>query len=55
MEISKETKQKNLFASICHLADKSNEVETISGEKYKEIILRIKPKNIEEIREWSKE
>lgn len=55
MEISKETKQKNLFATICKLADKSNEVGTISGEKYKEIVLRIMPKNIEEIREWSKD
>lgn len=55
MEISKETKQKNLFKTICYFADKSKEVESISGEKYKEIILRIKPKNIEEIREWSKE
>lgn len=55
MNISKETKQKNLFATICHLADDSKEVESISGEKYKEIVLRIKPKSVEEIREWSKE
>lgn len=55
MSISKATKQKNLFASICYLADKSTEVEAISGEKYKEVVLRIKPKNIEEIRGWSKE
>lgn len=55
MEISKESKQKNLFATICHLADKSKAVKSIYGEKYKEIILRIKPENIEEIREWSKE
>lgn len=52
LKLENETKQKNLFASICHLADKSNEVETISGEKYKEIVLRIMPKNIEEIRSW---
>lgn len=31
MEFSKEIKQKNLFASICHLADESKEVEAISG------------------------
>lgn len=55
MEFSKEIKQKNLFATICHLADESKEIEAISGEKYKEIILRIQPKNIEEIREWSRE
>lgn len=55
MEISKETKQKNLFATICYLADKSKEVGSISGEKYKEVILRLKPKSIEEIREWSKD
>ncbi|MDU5466370.1 MAG: hypothetical protein E6084_00690 [Peptoniphilus harei] len=55
MNISKETKQKNLFATICYLAADSKEVESISGEKYKEVILRIKPENIEEIREWSKE
>lgn len=52
---AKKRKQKNFFSTICHLADKSKEVESISGEKYKEIILRIKPKNIKEIREWSKE
>ena len=46
---------KNLFATICHLEDKSKEIEAISEDKYKEIILRIKPKDIEEIREWSRE
>lgn len=55
MKLNRETKQKNLFATICHLADDSKEVESISGEKYKEVILRLKPKSIEEIREWSKE
>lgn len=55
MEISKETKQKNLFATICKLAESAKEVESFSGEKYKEVILRLKPKSIEEIREWSKE
>ncbi|MDD7351975.1 MAG: hypothetical protein PUG84_00800 [Peptoniphilaceae bacterium] len=55
MGISKETKQKNLFATICMLAESAEEVESISGEKYKEVILRLKHKSIEEIREWSKE
>ncbi|MDU1176830.1 MAG: hypothetical protein E6987_04380 [Peptoniphilus harei] len=55
MKISKETKQKNLFAAICKLAESAEEVESFSGEKYKEVILRLKPKSIEEIREWSKD
>ena len=55
MKISKETKQKNLFAAICKLAESAKEVESFSGEKYKEVILRLKPKSIEEIREWSKD
>lgn len=53
--LSKEEKQKNLFGSICYLADKTKDTKLIAGEKYKEITLRLTPKNIEEIRTWSKE
>lgn len=53
--LSKEEKQKNLFGSICYLADKTKGTKSIAGDKYKEITLRLTTENIEEIREWSKE
>lgn len=51
---AKKRKQKNFFSTICYLASKSKNIKTITGEKYKEVILIISPQNIEEIREWSK-
>lgn len=54
-EEAKKRKQKNLFSAICYFADKSKNIKTIAGEKYKEVVLILSPKNIEEIKEWSKE
>lgn len=52
---AKKRKQRNLFSTICYLADKSKSIKTITGEKYKEVVLIVSPKNIEELREWSHE
>ena len=54
-EKTKQVKQKAFFKSICKLADKAKEVETLAGDKYKHVILNFSQEVLEELKEWSKE
>lgn len=53
-EKSKQIKQRAFFASICVLADKSKEVETLAGDKYKQVVLNLPKEVLEELEEWSR-
>ena len=52
-EKSKQIKQRTFFASVCVLADKSKEVETLAGDKYKQVVLNLPKEVLEELKEWS--
>lgn len=54
LEKAKQVKQKAFFKSICKLADKAKEVETLAGNKYKQVILNLPQEVLEELKEWSK-
>lgn len=54
-EKSKQIKQRAFFASVCILADRSKEVETLAGDKYKQVVLNLPKEVLEELEEWSKE
>ena len=53
-EKSKQIKQRAFFASVCILADKSKEVETLAGDKYKQVVLNLSKEVLEELEEWSR-
>ena len=53
-EKSKQIKQRAFFASVCVLADRSKEVETLAGEKYKQVVLNLPKEVLEELEEWSR-
>ena len=53
-EKSKQIKQRAFFASVCVLADKSKEVTTLSGDKYKQVVLNLSKEVLEELEEWSR-
>lgn len=50
----KQIKQRIFFACICILADRSKEVETLAGDKYKQVVLNLPKEVLEELEEWSK-
>lgn len=52
-EKAKQVKQKTFFKSICKLADKAKEIETLSGNKYKQVVLNLPKEVLEELKEWS--
>lgn len=54
LEKAKQVKQKAFFKSICKLADKAKEIETLSGNKYKQVILNLPQEVLDELKEWSK-
>jgi len=54
-EKSKQIKQRAFFASVCILADRSKEVETLAGDKFKQVVLNLPKEVLEELKEWSKE
>lgn len=54
-EKAKQTKQRMFFRSVCRIAENAKEVETISGRKYKQVVLNISQEALEEIREWGSE
>lgn len=53
-EKSKQIKQRAFFASVCVLADKSKEVETLAGDKFKQVVLNLPKEVLEELEEWSR-
>ena len=53
-EKAKQVKQKTFFKSICKLADKAKEIETLSGNKYKQVVLNLSKEVLEELEEWSR-
>ena len=53
-EKSKQIKQRSFFASICVLADRSKEVETLAGDKFKQVVLNLSKEVLEELEEWSR-
>lgn len=53
-EKAKQVKQRTFFKSICKLADKAKEIETLSGNKYKQVILNLPQEVLDELKEWSK-
>lgn len=53
-EKSKQIKQRAFFASVCVLADKSKEVETLAGDKFKQVVLNLPEEVLEELEEWSR-
>lgn len=53
-EKAKQVKQKTFFKSICKLADKAKEIETLSGNKYKQVVLNLPQEVLDELKEWSK-
>lgn len=53
-EKSKQIKQRAFFASICVIADRSKEVETLAGDKYKQVVLNLPKEVLEELEEWSR-
>lgn len=54
LEKAKQVKQKTFFKSICKLAEKAKEIETLSGNKYKQVILNLPQEVLDELKEWSK-
>lgn len=50
----KQIKQRVFFESICVLADRSKEVTTLAGDKYKQVVLNLSKEVLEELEEWSK-
>lgn len=53
--LTKEEKQRNLFKTICSLADQTNEVNSSAGFLYKTITFTPSLDTIEEIRSWINE
>ena len=53
-EKSKQIKQRSFFASICVLAGRSKEVETLAGDKFKQVVLNLSKEVLEELEEWSR-
>ena len=52
-EKSKQIKQRAFFSSVYVLADKSKEVETLAGDKYKKVVLNLPKEVLEELKDWS--
>lgn len=53
--LTKEEKQRNLFKTICSIADETNEVNSSAGFLYKTITFTPSLDTIEEIRKWASE
>lgn len=53
-EESKQIKQRSFFTSICVLAGRSKEVETLAGDKFKQVVLNLSKEVLEELKEWSR-
>ena len=53
-EKSKQIKQRSFFASICVLAGRSKEVETLAGDTFKQVVLNLSKEVLEELEEWSR-